>query len=88
MRMLEMRGFLKIAGLLGLLSGLVFLEQRRPLRAGKESKSRRNARNLTVAALAAATVHFAESPLLYPLAKRVQERHWGYVEMAAPAPSA
>jgi hypothetical protein len=75
-----MRGFLKIAGLLGLLSGLDFLEPRRPLGAEKESKSRRNARNLTVAALAAATVHFAESPLLYSLAKRVRERRWGMLK--------
>ena len=33
-----MRGFLKIAGVLGLLGGLVILEHRRPLRAEKESK--------------------------------------------------
>ncbi len=75
-----MRGFLKIAGLLGLLGGLVFLEHRRPLRAEKEPKPRRNARNLTVAALAAATLHFGESPILYPLAKRVQERRWGLLK--------
>ncbi len=75
-----MKGLLKIAGLLGLLGGLVFLEHRRPLRAEKESKPRRNARNLTVAALAASTLHFAESPLLYPLAKRVQERRWGLLK--------
>jgi len=34
-----MRGFLKIAGVLGLLGGLVILEHRRPLRAEKESFS-------------------------------------------------
>ena len=75
-----MRGFLKIAGLLGLLGGLVFLERRRPLREENESKPRRNARNLAVAALAAATLHVAESPILYPLAKRVQERRWGLLK--------
>lgn len=72
-----MKGFLKIAGLFGVLAGLVILEHRRPLRSEKESKPRRNARNLAVAALAAATLHFAESPILYPLAKRVQQRRWG-----------
>jgi sterol desaturase/sphingolipid hydroxylase (fatty acid hydroxylase superfamily) len=70
----------KIAGLLGLLGGLVFLEHRRPLRAENESKPRRNARNLAVAALAGATLHFAESPVLYPLAKKVQERRWGLLK--------
>jgi sterol desaturase/sphingolipid hydroxylase (fatty acid hydroxylase superfamily) len=75
-----MKGFLKIAGLLGLLGGLVVLEHRKPLRANKESKRRRNARNLTVAALAAATLHYAESPILYPLAKKVHERRWGLLK--------
>jgi hypothetical protein len=73
-----MKGFLKIAVLLGLWGGLVVLEHRRPLRAENESKPRRNTRNLTVAALAAAMLHFVESPVLYPLAKN-HENHgaWG-----------
>lgn len=79
-----MKGTVKIAGLLGLLSGLVWLEHRRPLRPEKESKPRRNARNLAVAALAATTLHFAESPILYPLAKRVQERRWGLLKWLRP----
>src|SRR5215469_11879061 len=75
-----MKGLLKIAGLLGLLGGLVLLERRRPLRAEKESKPRRNARNLAVATLGAMTIHFAESPLLYPLASTVQRRRWGLLQ--------
>jgi sterol desaturase/sphingolipid hydroxylase (fatty acid hydroxylase superfamily) len=75
-----MKGFLKIAGLLGLLGGLVVLEHCRPLRAENESKPRRNIRNLTVAALAAATLHFVESPVLYPLAKKVHERRCGLLK--------
>lgn len=75
-----MKGFLRLAGLLGLLGGLVFLEHRRPLRRQKEPKPRRNARNLAVAALGAVTLHFAESPVLYPLAKKVQERRWGLLK--------
>jgi len=75
-----MKGFLKIAGLLGLLGGLGVLEHRRALRAEKESKPRRNTRNLTVAALAASTLHFVESPVLYPLAKKVHERRWGLLK--------
>ena len=75
-----MKGFLKIAGLLGLLGGLVVLEHRRPLRAENESKPRRNIRNLAVAALGAATLHFVESPVLYPLAKKVHERRCGLLK--------
>ena len=75
-----MTGFLKIAGLLGLLGGLVVLEHRRPLRAENESKPRRNIRNLAVAALGAATLHFVESPVLYPLAKTVHERRCGLLK--------
>jgi|SRR6516162_3982621 len=75
-----MKGFLKIAGLLGLLGGLVVLEHRRPLRAENESKPRRNIRNLAVAALGAATLHFVESPVVYPLAKRVHERRCGLLK--------
>ena len=75
-----MKGFLKIAGLLGLLGGLVVLEHRRPLRAENESKPRRNIRNLAVAALGAATLHFVESPVVYPLAKKVHERRCGLLK--------
>jgi len=75
-----MKGILKIAGLLGILGGLVFLECRRPLRAERESKVRRNARNTTVATLGALTIHFAESPIVYPLAKIVERRRWGLLK--------
>ncbi|HVH87798.1 MAG TPA: sterol desaturase family protein [Terriglobales bacterium] len=75
-----MKGLLKIAGLLGLLGGLIFVEHRNPLRREKESKGRRNSRNLAVATLGALTLHFAESPVLYPLAKRMQDRRWGVLK--------
>jgi len=75
-----MKGFFKIVGLLTLVGGLAVLEHRRPLRASKESKARRNARNLTVATLSALTLHFAESPVLYPLARQVQKRRWGLLK--------
>jgi hypothetical protein len=75
-----MKGFFKIVGLLSLVAGLAVLEHRRPLRASKESKARRNARNLTVATLGALTLHFAESPVLYPLATQVQKRRWGLLK--------
>jgi len=76
-----MKGFLKIAGILGLVGGLLYLERRRPLRAEKESKSRRTARNLAVATLGALTIHLAESPVLYPLAKKVENKRWGLLKL-------
>jgi sterol desaturase/sphingolipid hydroxylase (fatty acid hydroxylase superfamily) len=75
-----MKGFFKIVGLLTVVGGFAVLEHRRPLRASKESKARRNARNLTVATLGALTIHFAESPVLYPLATQVQKRRWGLLK--------
>lgn len=75
-----MKGFFKIAGLLCALGGLFLLERSRPLRSERESKARRNGRNLAVATLGALTVHLAESPILYPLAKRVESRRWGLLK--------
>jgi hypothetical protein len=69
-----MKGFLKIVGFVGILGGIFLLERRRPLRTETESKTRRNGRNLAVAALGAITIHFAESPVIYPLAKIVERR--------------
>src|SRR5438552_4050907 len=76
-----MKGFLKIAGFLGILGGIFFLERRRPLRSEKESKMLRNGRNLTVAALGALAIHFAESPVIYPLGKIVERRRWGLLKV-------
>ncbi len=75
-----MKGVLKLAGLFGILGGLVYLERRRPLRAEKERKGRRDGRNLAVAALGALTVHFAESPVVYPVAEIVERRRWGVLK--------
>jgi hypothetical protein len=60
----------------------VLLEYRRPLRPAKESKPRGNVRNLAVATLGALTIHFAESPVLYPLARKVEKRRWGLLKFA------
>jgi len=74
------KGFLKIAGLLCVLGGFFLMERSRPLRPERESKTRRNGRNLAVATLGALTVHLAESPILYPLAKRVKSKRWGLLK--------
>jgi sterol desaturase/sphingolipid hydroxylase (fatty acid hydroxylase superfamily) len=75
-----MKNFLKLAGGLGLLGALLLLEHRRPLRVEKESKLRRVQRNLAVAALAAITIHFVESPVITPLAELVKKKHWGLLK--------
>src|SRR5260370_6937594 len=75
-----MKGFLKIAGLLGVFGGLFLLERRWPLRPEKESKASRRGRNLGMAVWGGMTVHLVESPLLYPLAKRVGSKRWGLLK--------
>ncbi|MEO8034093.1 MAG: sterol desaturase family protein, partial [Acidobacteriota bacterium] len=52
-------------------------ESRRPLRRQREPRVRRTARNLTMAGLTAAAMSVLQTPLLYPLAKRVEEEKLG-----------
>src|SRR5260370_2521978 len=75
-----MKNFLKLAGGLGLLLGLLLLERRRPLRVERESKLRRVQRNLAVAALSAITIHFVESPVLTSMAEMVKKKRWGLLK--------
>jgi sterol desaturase/sphingolipid hydroxylase (fatty acid hydroxylase superfamily) len=75
-----MKGLIRLVGFLGLAAGLFHLERKRPLRSERESKTRRNGRNLAVAGLGALTIHFAESPIIYPLAKIVERRRWGLLQ--------
>ncbi|HZP41611.1 MAG TPA: sterol desaturase family protein [Candidatus Binatia bacterium] len=56
---------------------LLALEAWRPLRRPVEPRPRRLARNLLVAALAAATVALVERPVVVPLAQVVAARRWG-----------
>ena len=59
---------------------LWWLENRHPLRRKVEPKVRRNARNLAVAALAAATLQLVERPLIHPLTTLVESRRWGLLK--------
>lgn len=66
---------------LGVFGALVWLERRHPLRqTQRESKLRRNARNVSLAALSAATIHLIERPIVEPLARLVERRHWGLLQ--------
>src|SRR3954467_11826093 len=82
-----MKNFFRVALSLGVLAGLVLLERKRPLRRERESKLRRDARNLAVAALGAFTVHLLEAPAVQPLARLVQKRKLGLLKrMSLPRP--
>ena len=62
--MREVPGWIKVPLVVGLCGWLLWRELRAPARAAKESKLVRNARNLTVAAVAGAAVQYAEMPLV------------------------
>ena len=64
----------------GAFAGLVWWERRRPLRRATQPKLRRDARNLTVAALSAAAIQVAETPVTAPLAELVERRRWGLLK--------
>ena len=75
-----MKKFFRVALSLGVLAGLVLLESKRPLRRERESKLRRNGRNLAVAALGALTVQLLEAPAVQPLARSVEKRGLGLLK--------
>ncbi|MGB9120868.1 MAG: sterol desaturase family protein [Candidatus Angelobacter sp.] len=75
-----MKNFFRVAISLGVLAGLVLLERKRPLRRERESKLRRDVRNLAVAALGSLTVHLLEAPALQPLARSVEQRKLGLLK--------
>ena len=57
---------------------LVFwLERRRRARPYVESPVRHTGRNLTVAGMAAATVHLLETPVVLPVSRWIARRRWG-----------
>lgn len=76
-----MRNFFRALVSLSVLGAFVYLELRRPLRSGRESKLKRNARNLAVAALSAATVQLVEKPIVWPLANQVDRKRWGLLKV-------
>jgi sterol desaturase/sphingolipid hydroxylase (fatty acid hydroxylase superfamily) len=61
---------------------LTFLEGRRPLRRGREPKSRRLFRNLTVAGLGLAVIQILQTPLLVPVSRWTTENEIGALNLA------
>ena len=66
---------------LGAFGALAWLERRRPLRRGRESKLDRTARNLAVAAAGAAALRLAERPVADKLTALVERRRWGLLKL-------
>lgn len=61
---------------------IVTMEARHPLRLRqREGKLRRNLRNLAIASLGGATIQLLEDPLVRPLAKCVEARRWGLLQL-------
>ncbi len=71
------RRWLAPALILGAAAGLMLLERRRPLRRATLSASKRDLRNLVVAAAAALTVRLVETATVAPLAALAARRRWG-----------
>jgi sterol desaturase/sphingolipid hydroxylase (fatty acid hydroxylase superfamily) len=67
-----------VVGAFGLLA---WLERRRPLRRAVEPKLRREARNLMVAAAAAAALQLTEKPVAGALSSLVERRRWGLLKV-------
>jgi sterol desaturase/sphingolipid hydroxylase (fatty acid hydroxylase superfamily) len=65
---------------------LVWYERRRPLRASVEPKTRRDLRNLTIAAIAGVVVQVAEIPVTYPLSTLVSDSGWGLTGLLGISP--
>jgi sterol desaturase/sphingolipid hydroxylase (fatty acid hydroxylase superfamily) len=68
---------------LGAAAGVFILERRLRARPHREPWARHTARNLAMAAVAAATVRIVETPLVLPMAALVDQRGWGLTAFIA-----
>lgn len=66
----ELPGWLTASAVIGTLGTCLWLERRRPLRRRTQSSSRRDLRNLTMAATTAVTIRAIEKPIVHRLATR------------------
>lgn len=77
----KLPAWLSGALVLGAFGALVWLERRRPLRAERESKLLRSARNLAVAGTGAAALQLTEAPLAERLTALVERRRLGLLKL-------
>jgi sterol desaturase/sphingolipid hydroxylase (fatty acid hydroxylase superfamily) len=67
--------------------GLLWLEKKRPLRKTRQSKLRRNLRNLAIAGLSSAAIRLTEQPVTDALTRSVAQRRLGLLNtVRLPAP--
>jgi sterol desaturase/sphingolipid hydroxylase (fatty acid hydroxylase superfamily) len=66
---------------LGVLAAFMFLEWRRPLRTARESKFTHTLRNLATAVSSAAVIALVETPIVWPLARLVEQERWGLLQL-------
>jgi sterol desaturase/sphingolipid hydroxylase (fatty acid hydroxylase superfamily) len=78
----EMPRWLNALLIMGTFATVVLLEIKRPLRRTRQDKVSRDARNFTLALLAAATVTLVEKPIVAPLSLAVQRNRWGLLQQA------
>lgn len=78
----ELPAWLNVALVGGALGALLIFERRRPLRKQTQNGLQRDARNLTIAAIAGASTALAQGPFVLPLARRVERRRWGLLNAA------
>jgi len=77
----ELPRWLNAVLVLGTLATVVFLEIKRPLRKSRQGKLARDARNVAVSLMAAATVALAEKPVTAPLSLAVHQKRQGLLKM-------
>ncbi len=65
------------------IGGLIWFENRRALRGVRESKIRRDVRNLIIAAPAGAVMQALEVPVAFYLANVAQDKRWGILPLAS-----
>jgi sterol desaturase/sphingolipid hydroxylase (fatty acid hydroxylase superfamily) len=73
-------GWISGAVVLGAFAAIVWAETRRPLRRQEHDKVSRDVRNLLVAGMSAATLQLLEKPVVDPLSRMVEQRHWGLLK--------
>ncbi|HVT02467.1 MAG TPA: sterol desaturase family protein [Thermoanaerobaculia bacterium] len=73
----DLPGWLAAALIGGAFVAISIAEARRPLRRQRESRTRRTARNFTMAGLTAAALSALQAPFLVPVARRVEDEKLG-----------
>jgi sterol desaturase/sphingolipid hydroxylase (fatty acid hydroxylase superfamily) len=73
--------WLSSVAVFGVLGTLLAFSRKFPLRKQTQNDLRRGVRNLTIAAIAGASVAMAQKPVVEPLSQLVERRRWGLLKM-------